>query len=34
MNQGRPKVQTLMELIQQAQARVSQNPSETDDGRA
>jgi hypothetical protein len=33
MNQGRPKVQTLMDLIQQAQARVSQNPSGTDDGQ-
>ncbi|MDT8378616.1 MAG: hypothetical protein RQ739_06975 [Desulfotignum sp.] len=33
MNQGRPKVQTLMDLIQQAQARVSQNPSGTEDGQ-
>jgi hypothetical protein len=33
MNQGRPKVQTLMDLIQQAKARVSQNPSKADDGQ-
>jgi hypothetical protein len=33
MSQGRPKVQTLMDLIQQAQARVSQQNSETEDGQ-
>jgi hypothetical protein len=33
MNQGRPKVQTLMDLIQQAQARMSQQNSETEDGQ-
>jgi hypothetical protein len=33
MTQGRPKVQTLMDLIQQAQARVSQQNSETEDGQ-
>lgn len=33
MNPGRPKVQTLMDLIRQAQGRVSKKPSETDDGQ-
>lgn len=34
MNQGRPKIQTLMDLIQQAQTRVAEKTAEADDGQA
>lgn len=33
MSQGRPKIQTLMDLIQQAKNRVAEKPSETEDGQ-
>ena len=33
MNQGQPKIQTLMDLVRQAQTRVSETPSETDNGQ-
>lgn len=33
MNQGRPKIQTLMDLVRQAQTRVSEKKTETDNGQ-
>ncbi len=34
MHQGRPKIQTLMDLITQAQTRVSEKSTGSDNGRA
>ena len=34
MHQARPKIQTLMDLIEQARTRVSENNAGSDNGRA